>query len=107
VKKYDRESFLDLMADSPTPLPVMLEDRRMGMCNHVTDTHVLVDVYSGNDHDAQLHIPFSNFLDVPLLGLVAGLEGVDRSEDAKAPKATGFPSEFQEAVAAVRRGEAD
>lgn len=78
-----RDEFMDIFDGC---LPVMLEDKRMGWCAHVNDTHALVDVYSGHDHDGMLHIPFANFLMVPLIGLIAGLKGVDRRDDAEFQK---------------------
>jgi len=84
LKKLERDDFLEM----DRPILVMLEDKRMGLVNHLHEEHALVDVYSGNDHDGQLHIPYRNFMDVPMIGLLAGLKGVDRSDDAAAPKDT-------------------
>lgn len=57
------------------PLPVMLEDKRMGMCNHWNDEVVLVDAYRGDDHEC-LRIPFPNFFHLSNGALFAGLKGV-------------------------------
>lgn len=87
MKKMDYETFAAIFENSPSHgVPIMLEDRRMGLCSHTNETHALVDVYRGNDHDGMLHIPYENIIDVPMLGLVAGLKGVDRSEDMAIPK---------------------
>jgi hypothetical protein len=58
-----RESFLALANESHTPLPIRMADGRMGLCNHWTATHVLVDAYRGNEGE-QVHVAYSSIVHV-------------------------------------------
>jgi hypothetical protein len=59
-----RDEFLAL-CDHVSPLVIYLPDGRMGLCNHWTDTEVLVDAYRGSAVQ-QLRIPFAAITDVGL-----------------------------------------
>lgn len=87
---------------------VMLEDGRMGLVTQLQDDVALVDVYRENDHQAQLRVPFGNFVDVAGMGLMVGLKGVNRSEDeALHPpgrQSAPFPPEHRAAIDAMRAG---
>lgn len=59
--------------DAPGPLLVMLEDRRIGGCNHWHDDGVLVDVYNGDEEPITIQVPFKNFFHLGGCALFAGL----------------------------------
>ena len=46
-----------------TPLPIMLADGRMGLCNHWTKAEILVDAYRGNEGE-QIRIPFCRIMNM-------------------------------------------
>lgn len=56
-----KEEFLNLQG-GPSSLPIMLADGRMGLCNHWTETEILVDAYKGNDGE-QIRVPFASIVD--------------------------------------------
>lgn len=75
MKKLETQAdFEEVMSLCDTVPVVQLEDRRMGMCNHVVEEGVLVDAYRDNDHQCIL-IPFRNFFHLGGGALYAGLKG--------------------------------
>jgi hypothetical protein len=56
------EEFFELAVASRTPLPIMLQDGRAGLCNHFTETDVTIDAYRGNQCE-QLRLPYSSISD--------------------------------------------
>ena len=57
------EEFFELAIASNTPPPILLQDGRMGLCNHFTEDDVTVDVYEGTRSVQQIRFSYSSISD--------------------------------------------
>lgn len=77
----DRAAFEEIAGEvgGGAGVPVMLEDKRMGLIAHWSDEGAQVEAYRGNDHEC-IQVPWKNLIKTPM-GIVVGLKGALRNAD--------------------------